>query len=85
MLRSLKELDGYKTNGTDDDLGKVHDFFFDDKVWVIRYLVVDTGNWFPGKKVLISPAVLNSPDWSARAVPVKLTADLNIISMVGLC
>ena len=75
MLHSLKELDGYKIIGTDDDLGKVHDFFFDDKVWTIRYLVIGTGNWFPGKKVLVSPASLNPPDWSTKSLPVKLTTE----------
>ena len=55
MLRSLKELVGYKVMAQDGQIGKVADFFIDDQDWVTRYLVVDTGPSIFGRKVLISP------------------------------
>lgn len=75
MLRSLKELYGYKILALDGEIGKVHDFYFDDKEWEVRYLVVDTGPWILGRKVLISPESLGQPDWIARQFPVNLTRD----------
>ena len=44
------------------------DFLVKDADWSIRYLVVDTRNWWPGKKVLISPRSIESTDWSTRIV-----------------
>jgi hypothetical protein len=55
MLLNLNSLHGNKLAATDGDIGHVKDFFFDDKTWVIRYLVADTGTWLTGRLVLISP------------------------------
>lgn len=73
MLRSTKELQGYKILATDGQIGKVGDFFFDDLAWTIRYLVADTGSWLIEKEVLISPTALVQPDWSHRIFPVNLS------------
>lgn len=59
MLRSIKNLRGVTIHATDGDFGSVDDFLFDDENWTIRYLVVDTGKWLAGRKVLISPASLH--------------------------
>lgn len=75
MLRSMKELRGYKIQTTDDEIGKAHEFYFDDQFWLIRYLVVDTGNWLPGRLVLISPHSLAKPDWAAKIFPVNLSKE----------
>lgn len=75
MLRSAKELKGYRVMAQDGDIGKVHDFFFDDDTWSIRYLVVDTGTWLPGRKVLISPLSLGEPRWETTTLAVNLTRD----------
>lgn len=75
MLRSVKELQGYAIRAIDGDIGKVHDFYFDDQSWLIRYLVVDTGNWLPGRRVLISPYALGQPDWGAQVFPVELSKE----------
>jgi hypothetical protein len=63
MKRSLKSLQGYTLKETDGEIGKVDEFYFDDASWTIRYLVIKTGNWFSGKKVLISPKALLNQDW----------------------
>jgi hypothetical protein len=51
----------------------VDDFYFDDEDWGIRYLVVDTGSWLSGRKVLISPLAVGHAGWMARRLPVALT------------
>jgi uncharacterized protein YrrD len=75
VLRSIKEVFGYQILATDGDVGKVDDFFFDDKTWTVRYLVVDTGGWLEGRKVLLIPAVLGEPKWEDRSFPVNITRD----------
>lgn len=55
MLHTLRELESFAIHATDGDIGETKDFYFDDKQWVIRYLVVDTGSWLASKKVLLSP------------------------------
>ena len=75
MLRSLEDLHGYTIHATDGDIGTVHAFFFDDKTWAIRYLVVDTGTWLPDRQVFISPIALGQPDWEGQFFPVKLTIE----------
>jgi hypothetical protein len=72
MLRSLKELYGYQVRGTDGDIGKVHDFFFDDAIWTVRYLVVETGNWLSKRRVLLSTFPLGKPQWEKQLFPVLL-------------
>ncbi len=73
MKRSLKNFEGYSLKETDGEIGKVDEFYFDDISWTIRYLVIKTGNWFSGKKVLISPEALLTPDWENEEFPVNLT------------
>ncbi len=75
MMRSVNELQGYTVLATDGQIGKVDEFYFDDKEWIIRYLVVDTGGWFPGRSVLISPQALGQPNVKTRMLPLKLTRD----------
>ena len=73
MLRNVKDLRGYAIRASDGVIGKVDDFYFDDETWAIRYLVVDTGTWLSGRKVLISPIALGHAGWMGRQLPVALT------------
>jgi hypothetical protein len=73
MLRSIKQLYGNKLGASDGEIGQVKDFYFDDHDWAIRYLVVDTGSWLPGRKVLISPHSLGMLDQPEKILRVKLT------------
>jgi hypothetical protein len=57
-VNKAKTLKGYKLDSLDGEIGKVKEFYFDDRHWTIRYLVADTGNWLPGRQVLISPYAL---------------------------
>lgn len=71
-MRSLKELLKFKVHAEDGVFGHVSDFYFDDHGWNVRYLVIDTGGWLPGRKVLLSPTVAGVPDWLERSIPVEL-------------
>ena len=73
MLRRVTDLTGYRIEATDDEIGTVQDFYFGDEAWTIRYLVVDTGRWLPGRSVLLAPEALDRPDWESRRFPVRLT------------
>ncbi len=75
MLRSVKNLKGYKISAQDGSIGKVVDLYFDDQAWIARYLIADTGRWLPGRKVLIPRAVLGRPDWDKNQFHVGLTKD----------
>lgn len=75
MLRSLKDIMGYKIEAKDGDVGKVHDFFYDDANWKTRYLVADTGNWLPGRRVLISPESVHDPDGKREHIGISLTKE----------
>ena len=55
MLRTAKDLERCTIEATDGLIGSVEDFYFDDDQWVVRYIVVKTGNWFSNRRVLISP------------------------------
>ena len=77
MLRSIDELIGYKIEASDGEMGKVSDFLFDDELWVIRYLVANTGNWLVGRQVLISPAAFyGKPRWESEKFPLILTRQM---------
>jgi hypothetical protein len=75
MLFNLDELKGMKLLALDGDIGKCVDFLFDDRHWVVRYMDARAGNWLTGRRVLISPISLNTPDWEAGKLPVKLSRE----------
>jgi len=60
MLRSVSELQGYVLAAKDGEIGLCKDFLFDDRHWVTRYKVADTGKWLPGRKVLVTPPSIES-------------------------
>ena len=74
-LRSTQEVTNYYIEANDGDIGHVDDFLVDDENWTIRYVVVDTRNWWPGKKVLISPEWIRSVSWTDSRVYVDLSRD----------
>lgn len=75
MLQSIKKLQGCQILATDGAIGSVHDFYFDDERWAVRYLVVDTGSWLPGRRVLISPIAIQTADWINDTLSLKITRD----------
>jgi uncharacterized protein YrrD len=75
MLRSVKSLRDYHIHATDGNIGRVKDFYFDGHEWSVRYIVVDTSEWLPGKTVLLVPDVLGSPNVEGKTLPVELTRE----------
>jgi len=73
MLRSVKQLYGDKLGASDGDIGHVKDFYFDDQNWAVRYVVVDTGSWLSGRKVLLSPHAFGSLHEAGKLMQVNLT------------
>jgi hypothetical protein len=63
---------GSVVQARDGDVGAVDDFLIDDRSWTIRWLVVDTGGWLPGKRVLVSPEWVEAISWSDRTARVGL-------------
>lgn len=72
-LRSTKEVIGYKTHADDGEIGHIDDLVVNTSEWVIRYIVVDTRNWLPGRKVIIPPDWINSISWAEAAVNVGVS------------
>lgn len=74
-LRSTQAVTGYHIQAKDGEIGHVDDFIIDDVTWAIRYLVIDTGDWLPGKKVLISPKWMERVSYDESKVYIGLTRD----------
>jgi hypothetical protein len=72
-LRSWKKVMGYHIQATDGDIGHVQDLLVDEKTWAIRYIIVDTSNWWLGHQVLIAPQQISDVRWSDATVSLKLT------------
>jgi hypothetical protein len=72
-LRSCREVISYRIEATDGEIGHVKNLLVDDRTWEIRYLVVDTSNWWLGHQVLIAPEWIGALSWEAKSVDVKLT------------
>ena len=73
MLSQATTLKGYTLDSLDGEIGKVKEFYFDDRHWTIRYLVADTGNWLTGRQVLISPYALMAVSKEEQHISVDLT------------
>jgi len=73
MLSKANTLKGYKLDGIDGEIGKVKEFYFDDRHWTIRYLVADTGNWLTGRQVLISPYAMVAVNKEEQLISIHLT------------
>ncbi len=71
-LRSSRAVTGYHIEARDGDVGHVEDFLIDDETWAIRYLLIDTHDWLPGKRVLLGPEWVQAIDWSASKVSVDV-------------
>jgi hypothetical protein len=74
MLHLAQKITGASVRGVDGDIGTLEDFYFEEDRWTVRYLLVDTGKWFSGKRVLISP--MSVPDgWGKDGVRLTLTKE----------
>lgn len=74
-LRSTQDVFGYGVEAPDGEVGHLDGFVIDDKTWAIRYIVVATRNWWPGKKVLVSPAWIDRLSWVNGKVHVEFSRE----------
>jgi hypothetical protein len=74
-LRSTVDVSGHAIQASDGEIGHVEDFIIDDETWAIRYLIVATRDWWPGKKVLVSPQWIERVSWDEAKVFVNLTRE----------
>lgn len=72
-LRSCNVVMSYHIEASDGDVGHVHGMLVDEETWAIRYIIVDTSNWWLGHQVLIAPSWIQGVNWSESTVSVNLT------------
>lgn len=75
-LRSVRDIIGYRIQASDGEIGHVDDFIVDDEAWALRYVVIETLNWLPGKKVLLAPEWVERVSWAEGALAVNLSRDV---------
>ena len=74
-LRSTKEVKGYNIYANNGEIGHVETFLVDSLHWVIRYVIVDTGKWLPGRQVLIAPMWVSGMRWADSEMYLDLTKE----------
>jgi hypothetical protein len=74
-LRSSRDATGHNIQASDGEIGHLEDFILDDETWAIRYLIVSTRNWWPGKKILLSPQWIERISWSESKIFVNLSRE----------
>jgi hypothetical protein len=74
-LRSMTAVNGYHIEATDGAIGHIENFILDDVDWDIRYLVVNTKNWWAGQHVLISPFAVRSINWAVQDVVLDVSRE----------
>jgi PRC-barrel domain protein len=74
MLHKASRIRGITVRAADGDVGQVEEFYFDDQLWTIRYLVVDTGSWLMHRRVLIPPMSIE-PNWTFAGLQSTLTKE----------
>ena len=72
-LRSTTAVTGSHIEATDGEIGHVENMLIDDTRWYVRYLIVDTKNWWFGKHVLISPYAVKGIRWSDHSMTLDVT------------
>ncbi len=75
-LQSARVVMGFHVEANDGLIGHVVDFLTDDETWAIRYIEIDTGNWWPGKKVLIAPQWTSGVSWLDSRLLVEMPREV---------
>ena len=72
-LRRFDAVKGYHIHASDGNIGHLHGMLIDDRTWAVRYLVVDTSNWWMGHLVLIGPHWIETVSWENSELYTTLT------------
>ena len=73
-MHLARKICGATIRAVDGDVGTLEDFYFEEDRWTVRYLLVDTGTWMSGKKVLLSPMSVDGA-WDVTSIRVSLNKD----------
>lgn len=73
MILHASKTEGFALEASDGAIGSISDFLFDDLTWRIRWLVIETGSWLSGRKVLLPPSVLGHVNHIGHQYSVRLT------------
>lgn len=73
MFNSISHLTGAPVTATDGPVGTVTGALFDPHNWTIRYLLVDTGTWLAGRKLLVSPLSIRPPPGEVEGIELNLS------------
>lgn len=71
-LRSTRELAGYTLTATDGDIGSIDSLLLETDRWTVRWIVVDTGIWLPGRKVVIETDWISGIEWAENRASVSV-------------
>jgi sporulation protein YlmC with PRC-barrel domain len=74
-LRSIAAITGYHVHATDGDIGHVQDILIEEQGWAIRYVIIDTKNWWPGQHVLVAPYAVKEVSWADQKINLTITRD----------
>jgi uncharacterized protein YrrD len=74
-LRSVVEVIGYHVHALDGDIGHVENFMFENDDWRLQYIVVDTSNWWLGKRVLIAMQAIKAVEWSDQHIRLDVSRE----------
>jgi hypothetical protein len=72
-LRSVNAVMRYYVHAEDGDIGHIDGFLVDERSWAIRYLIINTSNWWLGHPVIIAPEWIDHVDWAESTVYVDLS------------
>lgn len=75
MLHHLRDLKGYEVVGADHAVGAIYDFLFDEGDWIVRYVVIDTGGWLSGRRLLLSAAAVDRIDETNGRIHFSMTRE----------
>ena len=74
-LRSCNQVSGYHIHASDGEIGHLKDFIVDEKTLQVKFIVIDTHNWFGGKKVLLAIKNIKKVEWDNSKVFVVITVN----------
>ncbi len=75
MLWRTSALGDFRLEATDGAIGAIRDSLFDDRDWILRWFVVDTGTWLSGRKVLLAPGQVELTDSDPRTLALGITRE----------
>lgn len=74
-LRSADAVSGYHIQATDGEIGHIEGLIVDDRDWQIHDVIVDTRNWLPGRRTLVSPDRFKRFDWEEAKAEVAMSRE----------